>query len=251
MSRLTSFGTIGAVGLLGAFLHAQQPAPAAPAAPAQAAPAQPQPYFVGNALGLPINPAPDGKFAPMSSNVKVYGSVYLAESCSYDSGPRSDRGAQSCPAAEHSDQQRLDLVFQSRRVGAHVAVDRHPELRAAAGHTAAATRPQRAARQRHHQRHPLHGRPRRRNVAHGIAVSVVRKFDMKTGAPAGEVRVPQSTGFNDIEVAEDGTIYGTQTGTGGQNPDRSLAGLEDHARWQVVDLRAGRSASTAQRHRVR
>ena len=49
-----------------------------------AAPVGPQPYFVGNRLGLPINPAPDGKFEPMSSNVKVYGSIYSVESCSYD-----------------------------------------------------------------------------------------------------------------------------------------------------------------------
>ena len=41
------------------------------------APAGPQPYFVGNRLGLPINPAPDGAFNPMSSNVKVYGANQL------------------------------------------------------------------------------------------------------------------------------------------------------------------------------
>ena len=40
------------------------------------APAGPQPYFVGNRLGPPINPAPDGAFNPMSSNVKVYGEIY-------------------------------------------------------------------------------------------------------------------------------------------------------------------------------
>jgi sugar lactone lactonase YvrE len=43
--------------------------------------------------------------------------------------------------------------------------------------------------------------------------------------PAGEFRVEKSTGFNDIEVAEDGTIYATQTGAGGQNPDATT--------WQV------------------
>src|SRR5689334_12471885 len=43
-----------------------------------------QQYFVGNRLGLPINPAPDGTFDAMSQNVKVYGAVYSAESCSYD-----------------------------------------------------------------------------------------------------------------------------------------------------------------------
>src|SRR5687768_1740739 len=44
----------------------------------------PQPFFVGNRLGLPINPAADGAFDPVSSNVKVFGAIYSAESCSYD-----------------------------------------------------------------------------------------------------------------------------------------------------------------------
>src|SRR5262245_13757287 len=44
----------------------------------------PQPYIVGNRLGLPVTPAADGAFNPMSANVKVYGAVYSAESCSYD-----------------------------------------------------------------------------------------------------------------------------------------------------------------------
>jgi sugar lactone lactonase YvrE len=54
---------------------------------------------------------------------------------------------------------------------------------------------------------------------------VVRRFNLQTGAPAGEFRVEQSTGFNDIEVADDGTIYATQTGVGGANPDATT--------WQV------------------
>jgi sugar lactone lactonase YvrE len=48
---------------------------------------------------------------------------------------------------------------------------------------------------------------------------------MQTGAPAGETRVEKSTFFNDIAVAADGTIYATQTGAFGQNPDP--------ATWQV------------------
>ena len=48
----------------------------------------PQPFFVGNPLGLPVNPPADGKFEPISPNVKVYGTIYSAESCSYD----PDRG---------------------------------------------------------------------------------------------------------------------------------------------------------------
>ena len=42
------------------------------------------PPRVGNPLGLPITPPADGKFNPISANVKVYGSVYSAESCTYD-----------------------------------------------------------------------------------------------------------------------------------------------------------------------
>src|SRR5688572_25873654 len=73
------------VGIAAGVTLAQQAAPA-PAPPQ--APQGPQPYFVGNRLGMPINPAADGSFQPMSSNVKVYGAIYSAESCSYD----ADRG---------------------------------------------------------------------------------------------------------------------------------------------------------------
>jgi hypothetical protein len=82
---MTRYGWIVSTGiaLLGGLALgtaiAQQGAPAAPAAPAA-----PVPYFVGNRLGMPINPAADGAFTAMSNNVKVYGSVYSAESCSYD-----------------------------------------------------------------------------------------------------------------------------------------------------------------------
>ena len=46
--------------------------------------AQERPFPVGNPLGLPVAPAVDGGFKPISANVKVYGSVYSAESCTYD-----------------------------------------------------------------------------------------------------------------------------------------------------------------------
>ncbi|HEX2778331.1 MAG TPA: hypothetical protein VHM30_02460, partial [Gemmatimonadaceae bacterium] len=47
-----------------------------------------------------------------------------------------------------------------------------------------------------------------------------RAFDMKTGAPAGEWKVPGVEWLNDIEVADDGTIYATRTiGGSGPTPD--------------------------------
>jgi DNA-binding beta-propeller fold protein YncE len=57
------------------------------------------------------------------------------------------------------------------------------------------------------------------------AVAVIRKFDMKTGAPAGEARVQGVEWINDIEVADDGTVYATRTGAFGEKPDP--------ATWQV------------------
>ena len=41
--------------------------------------------------------------------------------------------------------------------------------------------------------------------------NVVRWFDMRTGAPRGSVEVEGATGFNDLEVAGDGTVYMSQT----------------------------------------
>jgi sugar lactone lactonase YvrE len=44
-------------------------------------------------------------------------------------------------------------------------------------------------------------------------IDTIRWFDMSSGEPRGAVPVDGATSFNDIEVAEDGTIYATQTGT--------------------------------------
>ena len=44
-------------------------------------------------------------------------------------------------------------------------------------------------------------------------INVVRWFDMESGEPQGSVVVDDAQRFNDIEVAEDGTIWATQTGT--------------------------------------
>jgi hypothetical protein len=70
------------VGAAAGALMAQQPAPASQ--PAAAPPAQSQPYVVGNRVGLPINPAADGTFTPVSPGVRRFGAIYSAESRSYD-----------------------------------------------------------------------------------------------------------------------------------------------------------------------
>jgi sugar lactone lactonase YvrE len=60
--------------------------------------------------------------------------------------------------------------------------------------------------------HPL-GSDIARGFLYVVDIDTVRWFDMKTGEPKGQVQVPGVTRFNDLEVADDGTIYATQTGT--------------------------------------
>jgi hypothetical protein len=202
-------------------------------APAQA-PTGPQPFSVGNRLGMPITPSPDGKFDPMSKNVRVYGSVYSAESCSYD----PTRGVIVVPnrgVAQNVQTNNAWITFlnhdgtvhTSRWVGIQNPGDRanlKPPL--------------------------VLNEPLGSDIANGVlyladrdggtsptdpVVSVIRKFNMKTGEPAGEIKIDKSNGFNDLEVADDGTIYATQTGTGGQNPDPTS--------WQVWKIAPSGSAS--------
>ena len=226
MTRLSSSFIAATALLIGAAagLLAQAPAPAGP-----------QPFSVGNRLGMPINPAPDGKFDPMSSNVKVYGAIYSAESCSYDAA----RGVIVVP--------NRGVAQNVQTNNAWISFINHD----GSVHTARWVGIQNPGDQRTTMTTPLiMNEPLGSDIANGIlyladrdggtsptdpAVSVVRKFNMQTGAPAGEIKVDKSTGFNDIEVADDGTIYATQTGVGGQTPDPTT--------WQVWKITPSGSAS--------
>ncbi|MEZ5285682.1 MAG: SMP-30/gluconolactonase/LRE family protein [Vicinamibacterales bacterium] len=53
-----------------------------------------------------------------------------------------------------------------------------------------------------------------------VDIETVRWFDMQTGAPMGAVSVPGALRFNDLEVADDGTVYATQTGTQDRSTQR-------------------------------
>jgi hypothetical protein len=192
---------------------------------AQQAPQGPQPFFVGNRLGLPINPAADGSFEPMSSNVKVYGSVYSAESCSYD----PERGVIVVP--------NRGVAQNVQTNNAWVSFLNHD----GSVHTARWIGVQNPGDARANLKPPLVlNEPYGSDIAGGMlyvadrdggtsptepSVAVIRKFDLKTGAPAGETRVEKVAWFNDIEVADNGTVYATVTGVGGDKPDP--------ASWQV------------------
>jgi hypothetical protein len=206
-------------------------------APSQTLAQQPQgprPIFVGNPLGLPVEPATDRAFEPMSSNVKVYGAIYSAESCSYD----AERGL---------------IVVPNRGVPQNVQVNNawvsfinHD----GSVHTARWIGVQNAPDRANLTPPLVLNEPLGSDIANGIlyvadrdggttatepSVAVIRKFDMKIGKPAGEIRVDRSTWFNDIEVADDGTIYATQSGDRGDNPNP--------ATWQVWKITPDGSAS--------
>jgi sugar lactone lactonase YvrE len=198
-------------------------------------PQGPQPFFVGNRLGLPINPAADGRFEPISSNVKVYGSIYSAESCSYD----ADRGVIVVP------NRGVPQTVQTNN--AWVSFLNHD----GSVHTARWIGVQNPGEQRSSLTPPLVlNEPYGSDIAGGLlhvadrdggttpsdpSVAVIRRFNLKTGAPAGETRVEKSAWFNDIEVADDGTTYATVTGVGGQTPDP--------ATWQVWKITRDGAAS--------
>jgi len=184
----------------------------------------PRPLVVGNRLGLPVEPAADGSFEGISSNVKVYGAIYSAESCSYDAERGlivvANRGVPQNVQANNAWISFINhdgSVHTARWIGIASPADRSnltPPL--------------------------VLNDPLGSDIANGVlyvadrdggtsstdpSVAVIRKFDLKTGAPAGQIRVDRSAWFNDIEVADDGTIYATQTGDRSANPDP--------ATWQV------------------
>jgi hypothetical protein len=213
-SIISGATTLG-VSLAVATLVAQQPQQPAP----------PQPFGVGNPIGLPMTPAPDGGFKPVSPNVKIYGSVYSAESCSYDPGRNlivvPNRGVPQDVQTNNAWVTLLNhdgSVHTSRWIGIQASGAQRDNLNPKL----------------------ILNEPYGSDIVNSVlyladrdggtsptdpSVSVVRRFDMKSGAPIGETRVNGVAWFNDIAVTPSGTVYATVTGAAGQNPDAST--------WQV------------------
>jgi SMP-30/gluconolaconase/LRE-like protein len=193
-----------------------------------------QPFVVGNPLGLPVTPAASGGFEAVSSNVKVYGAIYSAESCSYD----AVRGVivvpnRGVPQSVQTNDAFVSFinhdgsVHTARWIGVHGPADRGKLTPAL-----------------------VLNEPYGSDIANGMlyvadrdgstsasdpSVAVIRTFDMRTGAPAGAIRVQAVDWINDIEVADDGTIYATRTGAFGDKPDP--------ATWQVWKVAPDGAAS--------
>ena len=184
---------------------------AAPPALAQ----DPQPFSVGDSLGVR---GADGAFEPLSPNVAVYGAVYGAESCAYD----AERGLIVVPnrGAPQSVQTNDAWVSLVRSDGSVHTVRwigvQGPDQRAGLAPPLVLNEPLGS------------------EIAGGLlyvadrdggtspddpSVGVVRQFDRATGAPAGDLRVDGAPWINDVAVADDGTVYATQTGDLGPDPD--------------------------------
>src|SRR5215208_3839011 len=172
------------IALVGTKAVAQQPTP-------------PRPLIVGNRLGLPAEPAADAKFEGISSNVKVYGAIYSAESCSYD----AERGVIVVP--------NRDVPQNVQTNNAWVSFINHD----GSVHTARWIGVQNPGDQRANMTPLVLNEPYGSDIARGMlyvadrdggttanepSVAVIRRFDMQSGAPAGETRVERSAWINDI-----------------------------------------------------
>jgi hypothetical protein len=179
---------------------------------------QGRPYSTGNPLGLPITPTAGREFEAISPNVKVFGAIYSAESCSYD----ADRGVIVVPNRGVPQTVRANDGF--------VSLINHD----GSVHTPRWIGVQNAAERASLAPRLVLNEPFGSDIARGMlyvadrdggtradepSVAVIRRFDLRTGAPAGETRIESVSFINDIAVADDGTTYATQTGDFGETPD--------------------------------
>jgi sugar lactone lactonase YvrE len=74
-------------------------------------------------------------------------------------------------------------------------------------------------------------------------IDTVRRFDLKTGAPKGEIPIPGSTFLNDLSTADDGTVYltdsGLQAGENGFEPSGTDAVYAIKADNKPVEIASG------------
>jgi sugar lactone lactonase YvrE len=147
-----------------------------------------QDFVAGKPLGT-MNEA--GVRGAMSDNVKVYGSFHFAESCTFDpsrnlilamnSGDRSDSTKNDGFVSLINPDGSVHTVkwIGASRIGLELY-------------------------------NPL-GSTISNGVLYTVDVDHVRSFDLKTGQPLRSIHVPGSTFLNGIAVADDGTIYTSNT----------------------------------------
>jgi hypothetical protein len=186
---------------------AQQPAPTG------GPPAPPKPFQAGTPLSA-TNEA--GQVKQMSKNVKVYGSFRFAESCTFD------------PARN------LIIAMNAGNPQMIEPNDGFASLINPDGtvHTAkwiGATRDGLTLNQ------PL-GSALANGTLYVVDIDTVRTFDLATGTPKAAHVVMGATGLNGIAVANDGTIYTSNTGNVQQNlPQRLYKVMPDGSSSIFVD----------------
>ncbi|MEZ5492981.1 MAG: SMP-30/gluconolactonase/LRE family protein [Gammaproteobacteria bacterium] len=164
----------------------------APLLSAVATQATAQEFQVGQPIGS-VNEA--GVRLPMSDNVKVYGSFHFSESCTFDP------------------QRNLILAMNNGERGDGTENDGFVSLINPDGsvHTPKWIGVTRDGLELHH---PL-GSAVQNGVLYTVDTGHVRSFDLASGRPLKSVPVPGSTILNGIAVAEDGTVYASNT----RNPE--------------------------------
>jgi len=147
-----------------------------------------QDFSAGEPLGA-VNES--GVRMPISSNVKVFGSFHFSESCTFD----ADKN--------------LILAMNTGNRGDGTENDGFVSLINPDGsvHTPKWIG---ASRQGLELHHPL-GSAIRNGVLYTVDVGYVRSFDLKTGQPLKSIFVEDATLLNGIAVAEDGTVYASNT----------------------------------------
>lgn len=153
-----------------------------------AASSQAQEFSAGEPIGS-VNES--GVRVPMSDNVKVYGSFHFSESCTFD----PDKN--------------LILAMNNGNRGDGTENDGFVSLINPDGsvHTPKWIGATRDGLELHH---PL-GSAIRNGVLYTVDVGYVRSFDLESGQPLESLPIPDSTLLNGIAVAEDGTVYASNT----------------------------------------
>tara|TARA_B100001123_G_scaffold274625_1_gene305569 strand:- start:1368 stop:2315 length:948 start_codon:yes stop_codon:yes gene_type:complete len=158
-----------------------------------AIPAVGQEFSVGQPIGA-NNEA--GVWHPMSDNVTVYGSFHFSESCTFDPDKNLILAMNAGNRGDTADSDGFvslinpdGSVHTPKWIGAtRDGLELHDPLGSA--------------------------------VSNGVLYTVdsghVRLFDLETGRPLRSISVPESTRLNGIAVADDGTVYASNT----RNPEQ-------------------------------
>ena len=160
---------------------------------AVALPVAAQDFVAGEPIGA-LSEA--GEWRPMSDNVKVFGSFHFSESCTFDPDKNLVLAMNAGNRVEDNDDDGYvslinpdGSVHTPKWIGAtRDGLELHDPLGSAISN----------------------------GVLYTVDSGYVRLFDLATGRPQRSIPVPGSTLLNGIAVADDGTIYASNTRPTGQ-----------------------------------